>query len=146
MRFVIPSRGVSLIELMTAITITAILLLYGAPAFSAYLVNARLRSAGETLMASALLAQQEAIKRNATVRLSVDGGVRLEDTEVLMLIRERTQIREALLDRLDALRLFSQRSVYPHIDSAPAPAAGSSFLRISMPAARRMPRRSSPGA
>ena len=43
-------------------------------------------------------------------------ATRLKDTEVLVLIRERTQIREALLDRLDALRLISQRSVYPHID------------------------------
>jgi D-3-phosphoglycerate dehydrogenase len=33
-----------------------------------------------------------------------------------VLIRERTQIREPLLERLDALRLISQRSVYPHID------------------------------
>ena len=41
---------------------------------------------------------------------------RLRDTEVLVLIRERTQIREPLLERLDALRLISQRSVYPHID------------------------------
>jgi len=41
---------------------------------------------------------------------------RLKDTEVLVLIRERTEIREALLKRLDALRLISQRSVYPHID------------------------------
>ena len=41
---------------------------------------------------------------------------RLEDTEALVLIRERTHIREPLLDRLDALRLISQRSVYPHID------------------------------
>jgi len=43
-------------------------------------------------------------------------AARLRDTEVLVLIRERTQIREPLLDRLDALRLISQRSVYPHID------------------------------
>lgn len=43
-------------------------------------------------------------------------AARLADTEVLVLIRERTQIREPLLDRLDALRLISQRSVYPHID------------------------------
>jgi D-3-phosphoglycerate dehydrogenase len=41
---------------------------------------------------------------------------RLKDTEALVLIRERTHIREPLLDRLDALRLISQRSVYPHID------------------------------
>jgi D-3-phosphoglycerate dehydrogenase len=33
-----------------------------------------------------------------------------------VLIRERTQIRAPLLDRLDVLRLISQRSVYPHID------------------------------
>src|SRR5678810_400254 len=41
---------------------------------------------------------------------------RLKDTEALVLIRERTQVREPLLERLDALRLISQRSVYPHID------------------------------
>jgi len=41
---------------------------------------------------------------------------RLKDTEVLVLIRERTQIRAALLEKLPKLRLISQRSVYPHID------------------------------
>jgi D-3-phosphoglycerate dehydrogenase len=41
---------------------------------------------------------------------------RLKDTEVLVLIRERTQIREALLGCLPKLKLISQRSVYPHID------------------------------
>src|SRR6188768_1291932 len=41
---------------------------------------------------------------------------RLRDTEALVLIRERTQIRAPLLDRLEKLRLISQRSVYPHID------------------------------
>ena len=33
-----------------------------------------------------------------------------------MLIRERTEIRAPLLERLPKLRLISQRSVYPHID------------------------------
>jgi len=41
---------------------------------------------------------------------------RLRDTEALILIRERTQVRAALLEKLPALRLISQRSVYPHID------------------------------
>jgi D-3-phosphoglycerate dehydrogenase len=41
---------------------------------------------------------------------------RLADAEVLVLIRERTKIRSALLERLPNLRLISQRSVYPHID------------------------------
>lgn len=41
---------------------------------------------------------------------------RLRDTEVLVLIRERTKIRQPLLEKLPNLRLISQRSVYPHID------------------------------
>ena len=41
---------------------------------------------------------------------------RLQDTEALVLIRERTNISADLLDRLPKLRLISQRSVYPHID------------------------------
>ena len=41
---------------------------------------------------------------------------RLKDTDALVLIRERTQIRTALLDRLPKLKLISQRSVFPHID------------------------------
>jgi D-3-phosphoglycerate dehydrogenase / 2-oxoglutarate reductase len=41
---------------------------------------------------------------------------RLKDTEALVLIRERTKIQAPLLDRLDKLKLISQRSVYPHID------------------------------
>src|SRR5216684_1015716 len=42
---------------------------------------------------------------------------RLKDTEALVLIRERTQIRAPLLERLNRLKLISQRSVYPHIDT-----------------------------
>jgi D-3-phosphoglycerate dehydrogenase / 2-oxoglutarate reductase len=41
---------------------------------------------------------------------------RLKDTEALVLIRERTQIRTPLLERLAKLKLISQRSVFPHID------------------------------
>jgi D-3-phosphoglycerate dehydrogenase len=41
---------------------------------------------------------------------------RLAGFDALVLIRERTEIREPLLRRLPNLRLISQRSVYPHID------------------------------
>ncbi|RJF68258.1 D-2-hydroxyacid dehydrogenase family protein [Rhodopseudomonas palustris] len=41
---------------------------------------------------------------------------RLKDVEALVLIRERTQIRAPLLEKLPKLKLISQRSVYPHID------------------------------
>lgn len=46
------------------------------------------------------------------------GGLaaRLRDTEALVLIRERTQIRAPLIERLPNLKLISQRSVFPHID------------------------------
>ena len=41
---------------------------------------------------------------------------RVQETEALVLIRERTKICTPLLERLPNLRLISQRSVYPHID------------------------------
>jgi D-3-phosphoglycerate dehydrogenase len=43
-------------------------------------------------------------------------AARLADTDVLVLIRERTKIRSGLLERLPKLKLISQRSVFPHID------------------------------
>ena len=42
---------------------------------------------------------------------------RLRDTEALVLIRERTKIQAPLLEKLPKLRLISQRSVFPHIDT-----------------------------
>jgi D-3-phosphoglycerate dehydrogenase / 2-oxoglutarate reductase len=42
----------------------------------------------------------------------------LANTEALVLIRERTAIRRALLERLDNVRLISLRSAYPHVDVA----------------------------
>jgi D-3-phosphoglycerate dehydrogenase len=41
---------------------------------------------------------------------------RLHDCDALVLIRERTEIRAPVLERLPRLCLISQRSVYPHID------------------------------
>ena len=49
---------------------------------------------------------------------------RLRETEVLVLIRERTEIRAPLLQRLPKLRLISQRSVYPHLDIDAVPTHG----------------------
>jgi D-3-phosphoglycerate dehydrogenase / 2-oxoglutarate reductase len=41
---------------------------------------------------------------------------RLKDTEVLVLIRERTPIKAALLERLPKLRMITQVGVFPHVD------------------------------
>jgi D-3-phosphoglycerate dehydrogenase len=49
---------------------------------------------------------------------------RLKATECLVLIRERTQIRAPLIERLPKLKLISQRSVYPHIDIGACTARG----------------------
>jgi D-3-phosphoglycerate dehydrogenase / 2-oxoglutarate reductase len=69
-----------------------------------------------TLLCFAKLAGHEVTIWNDHVQ-DVDAlAERLKHTEVLVLFRERTEIRAALLDRLPALRLISQRSVYPHID------------------------------
>ena len=61
---------------------------------------------------------------------------RLQHTEALVLIRERTQIRASLIDRLDRLRLISQRSVFPHIDIEACTRRGvlvSSNMHVSTP-------------
>ena len=61
---------------------------------------------------------------------------RLQDTDVLVLIRERTQIRAALIERLPRLKLISQRSVYPHIDIDACTARGiivSSYMHPGSP-------------
>jgi D-3-phosphoglycerate dehydrogenase / 2-oxoglutarate reductase len=49
---------------------------------------------------------------------------RLQDTQALVLIRERTKVTAPLVARLPALRLISQRSVYPHIDVPACTRAG----------------------
>jgi D-3-phosphoglycerate dehydrogenase / 2-oxoglutarate reductase len=70
---------------------------------------------------------------------------RLRDTEALVLFRERTQIRAPLLERLPALRLISQRSVYPHIVSSnmhagtPSYAAAELTWGLVLAAVRQIP-------
>jgi type IV fimbrial biogenesis protein FimT len=88
------ARGLTLIELMVAITIAAFLLMAGAPQFADYLNNSRLREGGTTLQTEALFAQSEAIKRNRIVRLSTSGStiqvLEAQDTAATTLLRTRT--------------------------------------------------------
>jgi D-3-phosphoglycerate dehydrogenase len=69
-----------------------------------------------TLDCFAKLAGHEVKVWNDHVQDTEALAARLKDTEALVLIRERTQIRAPLLERLPQLGLISQRSVYPHID------------------------------
>ena len=67
-------RGLTLVELMVALAIGALLLATAAPYFGDYMSNSRLRENGNLLFTEALIAQSEAIKRNTTVRLSTTGS------------------------------------------------------------------------
>jgi type IV fimbrial biogenesis protein FimT len=69
-----PQRGLTLIELMITLTVALIIALVGAPFFGDYVANSRLREGGNTLFGEAMFAQSEAIKRNAQVRLTIDGS------------------------------------------------------------------------
>lgn len=67
-------RGLNLIELMVALTIAGIVLLQGLPALREYMTNARLRSAGHVVLEQALFAQNEAVRRNGVVRVTINGA------------------------------------------------------------------------
>ena len=70
-----------------------------------------------TLAAFKKLAQHDVRIYTDHVQETAALAGRLSDIEALVLIRERTEIRAPLLERLPKLRLISQRSVYPHIDA-----------------------------
>lgn len=63
--------GVSLVEVMVAITIMAILSSVALPAFDNMIMTNRLRSYANTFLASVHLARGEAVKRNAQVTMCV---------------------------------------------------------------------------
>lgn len=69
-----------------------------------------------TLPCFAKLAGHEVVVWNDHLQETEALAERLANTEALVLIRERTKIRTPLLERLEKLKLISQRSVYPHID------------------------------
>jgi type IV fimbrial biogenesis protein FimT len=64
-----PMRGFTLLELMTAVTVMAILLGIGVPAFNQMVRDGQLASESNNLFAAMTLARSEAVKRS--VRVSV---------------------------------------------------------------------------
>jgi type IV fimbrial biogenesis protein FimT len=69
-----PARGLTLIELLVTITIASMMLVAGLPSMVGYLNNSRLRESGISLQVEALFAQNEAMKRNAVMRLTTNGN------------------------------------------------------------------------
>ena len=62
-----PTKGNTLIEMMIAIVILCILLMFAARSYSVWIANSRIRTAAETLAAGLSVARNEAIKRNRQV-------------------------------------------------------------------------------
>lgn len=65
------ARSVTAIELLVALTVLGILTVVSLPALTAWMSNARVRSAGEQLQNSLRLAQSEALRRNRQTVLAL---------------------------------------------------------------------------
>jgi type IV fimbrial biogenesis protein FimT len=64
---VMPQRGFSIVELLIAIAIVAMLMLFAAPSAATWIQNTRLRSSAESVVSCLTTARLEAIKRNTVV-------------------------------------------------------------------------------
>lgn len=67
-------RGFSLVELMIGIAITALLLGLAVPSFQAWLNNAQIRTAAESVLNGLQRARAESVSRNANVEFVLGAG------------------------------------------------------------------------
>ncbi len=74
-RRILPDRGMTLIEVLVTVSVLAILLAVGVPAFNQFVVSNRLSAYSSDMLSTLTLARSEAIKRNSRVVLckSADG-------------------------------------------------------------------------
>lgn len=64
-------QGFTILELMIAVTVLSVLLLFGAPSFSTWLQNSQIRTASEAIQNGIHLARAEAVRRNTLVRFQL---------------------------------------------------------------------------
>ncbi|MBI4983929.1 MAG: GspH/FimT family pseudopilin [Rhodocyclales bacterium] len=67
-------RGFTLVELLVALAVLAILLMVAMPAFNNLIVSQRVKTASFDLVAGLSYARSEAVKQNGTVTLTPSGG------------------------------------------------------------------------
>jgi type IV fimbrial biogenesis protein FimT len=70
----LAQRGVTLIELMLALVVVAVLLTLGVPSFQAWLQNTQIRTATDALMNGLQTARTEAVRRNRIVYFTLESG------------------------------------------------------------------------
>jgi len=81
-------RGVTLIEMMMVLVITAMLILVAMPSFSAWLANAQIRNGAEAVLNGMQFARNQAIQFNTPVQFELTGNsswtvTRVSDDEEL---------------------------------------------------------------
>ena len=64
-------RGLTMIELMIGLAIFTMLLLFGAPSFSAWIQSSQIRNSAESIQNGLILARAEAVRRNTTVNFQL---------------------------------------------------------------------------
>ncbi len=75
-------RGVTLIEMMMALVIIAILILVAMPSFSAWMANAQIRNAAEAVLNGMQFARTQAIQFNTPVQFELTGATTWTVTRV----------------------------------------------------------------
>lgn len=63
-----------MIETMVGLAIVSILLVAGAPSFSAFMQNRKVRNAADSIYAGLNLAKSEAVRRNTSVQITLTSG------------------------------------------------------------------------
>jgi type IV fimbrial biogenesis protein FimT len=69
-----PAAGVTLIEVLITLTVLAILLTLGLPAYKDWIQNTQIRTAAESVLNGLQLARGEAVKRNALMTFTLSGN------------------------------------------------------------------------
>lgn len=69
-----PARGFTLVEVITAVSILAIVTVSVTPSFQSFIAGQRVKSAAYDLTAALLLARNEALKRNGSVKVARAGS------------------------------------------------------------------------
>ena len=118
--------GVSLIELMIAITIAALLMMIGLPSMVTWLNNSQIRTAGETLLAGLTLARVEAVKRNTIVRFQLVSDL----TSGCALATSGTSWVVSLADPAGACDAAPSETVAPQIIQSKSGAEGTAHVGI----------------
>ncbi len=67
------ARGFTLIELMTVVSVVAILTAIAAPSFRSFVAGQRIKAASYDLTSALILARNEALKRNGNVQVARTG-------------------------------------------------------------------------